>query len=109
MTENNKMKSNIDSDKSVCFGSIYGNTGNCHDWSFEPVGFAKLQAGGKTVISSPFMGLYRINNLPAGTYKIKGSKKGYDAFFYSVTLTEDQPDKQVFVHLEPNDISLNLY
>jgi len=108
MMDKNKIKSCTDADDSACLGSIYGNTGPSHDWSFEPVFFAKVDAGGKTVISSPIMGQYRLNNLPLGTYTIKGSKKGYDAFTDTVTLTEYHPDKQVFVYLEPNDINMPL-
>ena len=53
------------------------------------------------------MGLYRIRNLPLGTYTITGSKKGYDTFTDTVRLTEQHPDKQVFVDMEPNDESVN--
>jgi len=94
-------------EETKCLGSIYGNAGTSYGWGFNPVFFAKITAGYRTTYSSPIMGLYRINNLPLGTYTITGSKKGYDTFTDTVTLTEDRPDKQVFIHLEPNDESVN--
>lgn len=91
----------------TCLGSIWGNTGTRDTWGFSPVFFVKVGAGGKTTYSSPIMGLYRIRNLPLGTYTITGSKRGYDTFTDTVRLTEQHPDKQVFVHMEPNDESVN--
>lgn len=108
MTEKNKIKSRTTIGESECLGSIYGNTGTSHDWVFSSVFFARVEAGGKTTISSPIMGYYKINNLPFCTYKITGSKKGYDTFTDTVTLTENRPNKQVFIHLEPNDIKLDI-
>lgn len=37
MTEKNKIKSNKTIEETTCLGSIYGNTGTSHDWSFVPV------------------------------------------------------------------------
>ena len=97
---------NTKSEEQECLGSIYGYTGIGYIWGFSPVRFAKVQAGGKTTISGPIMGEYRIRGLPLGTYTVTGTKKGYDTFTDTVTLTEKHPDKQVFVHLEPNDKSV---
>ena len=91
----------------ICLGSIWGNTGTRDTWGFSPVFFAKVEVGGKTTYSSPIMGLYRIRNLPLGTYTITGSKRGYDTFTDTVRLTEQHPDKQVFVDMEPNDEIVN--
>jgi len=88
-------------------GSIYGNTGTCLGWGFTPVPFAKVEAGGKTTISLPIMGRFRINNLPFGTYTITGSKIGYDTFNDIIILTQNNPDKQVFIDLQPNDKGIN--
>jgi len=93
--------------ETTCLGSIYGSAGTSYGWGFSPVFFAKITAGGRATYSSPIMGSYKISNLPLGTYTITGSKKGYDTFTDTITLTEDRPDKQVFVHLEPNDESVN--
>ena len=94
-------------EKPACLGSIYGNAGTSHGWGFSPVFFTKISAGGRTTISLPFNGQYRINNLFLGTYTITGRKIGYDTFTDTVTLTKDRPDKQVFIHMEPNDKSVN--
>jgi len=97
---------NTNYEEPACLGSIYGNTGIGYIWGFSPVRFVKVSAGGKTTISSPFMGEYRIRGLPLGTYTITGVKKGYETFTDTVTLTENYPDKQVFVDMEPNDESV---
>lgn len=90
-------------EESACLGSVYGHTGVGYIWGFSPVRFAKVQAGIKTTISGSIMGEYKIRGLPLGKYTVTGTKKGYDTFTDTVTLTERYPDKQVFVHLEPND------
>jgi len=90
----------------TCLGSIYGHTGISDTWGFSPIRIAKVETGGKTIISGPIMGEYRIRGLPLGKYIVTGSKKGYDTFTDTATLTERYPDKQVFIHLEPNDESV---
>ena len=88
-------------------GTIWGYTGDHFDtWGSSPVPFASVD-GGKTTYSSPIIGMYRTKNLPLGTYTIIGSKKGYTTFTDNVTLTVKRPDKQVFIHMEPNDESVN--
>ncbi|MCK4995481.1 MAG: carboxypeptidase regulatory-like domain-containing protein [Thermoplasmatales archaeon] len=107
MMDKDKVRSRITSEEQTkVLGSIYGYTGVGYIWGFSPVRFAKVQAGGKTIISGPIMGEYRIRGLPIGTYTVIGTKKGYDIFTDTVTLTERYPDKQVFVDLEPNDKSV---
>ena len=93
--------------ETTCLGSIYGSAGTSYGWGFSPVFFAKITARCRATYSSPIMGSYKISNLPLGTYTITGSKKGYDTFTDTITLTEDRPDKQVFIHMEPNDESVN--
>ena len=102
-----KTTRNTKIEEPACLGSIYGNTGEWYIWGFSPVGLVKVEAGGKTTISSPIMGFYKIRNLPLGTYTVTGTKKGHDTFTETVKLTEGHPDKQVFVHMEPNDESVN--
>ena len=89
-----------------CLGSIWGNTGIGYIWGFSPVRFVKVEAGGKSTISGPFMGEYRIRNLPLGTYTVTGTKKGYETFTDTVTLSEKHHDKQVFVNLQPIDVDV---
>ena len=84
-------------------GSIYGHTGISYIWGFSPVRFAKVEAGDKTTISGPFMGEYKIRGLPLGNYTVTGSKKGYITYTTTVTLTEDRPDKQAFIDLQPTE------
>lgn len=91
-------------DEPTDLGSIWGNTGTSSGtWGFSPVGLVKVEAGGKITTSSPIMGFHKIRNLPLGTYTVTGIKKGYDTFTETVKLTERHPDKQVFIHMEPND------
>jgi len=105
------LKDNIQSkstyEEPECLGSIWGNTGELYIWGFSPVRFVKVEAGGKTTISGPFMGEYRIRNLPLGTYTVTGTKKGYETRTETVKLTEGHPDQQCFIHMEPNDESVN--
>ena len=101
------VKSYTPAEKPASLGSIYGNAGELYIWGFSPVRFAKITAGRKTTISGPLMGEYKIRGLPLGAYTITGSKKGYDTFTDTVTLTENNPDKQVFIDLRPNDKSVN--
>jgi len=99
---------NTESEEPARLGSIWGNTGEKFDtWGFSPVGLVKVEAGGKTTYSSPILGCYKIRNLPVGTYTVTGTKRGYDTFTDTVKLTEERPDKQVFIHMEPNDESVN--
>jgi len=102
-----KSKITENTNEPACLGSIWGNTGISDTWGFITVGLVKVKAGIKTTYSSPIMGSYKIRNLPLGTYTVTGTKKGYDTFTKTVKLTEGYPDKQVFVHMEPNDESLN--
>jgi hypothetical protein len=105
--KDDRSKVNTINDESTCLGSIYGNAGTSYGWGFSPVGLVKVEAGGKSTISSPIMGFYKIRNLPLGTYTITGTKRGYDTFTDTVKLTERYSDKQVFIHMEPNDKSVN--
>ena len=106
---NKTIKDNLNpSEEPVSFGSIYGNAGTLHIWGFSPVRFAIITAGGKTTMSGPFMGEYKITGLPLGTHTITGRKIGYNTFTCLVTLTENYPDKQVFIDLQPNDKSINV-
>lgn len=93
-------------EEQTCLGSIYGNTGESYIWGFSPVGLVKVEAGGKSTISSPIMGFYRIRNLPFGTYTVTGTKIGYDTRTETVKLSEEHPDQQCFIHMEPNDEDL---
>lgn len=93
----------LDEKQTKLLGSIYGHTGIGYIWGFSPVRFAKVQAGGKTTISGPIMGEYRIRGLPLGTYTVTGSKKGYETYTTTVTLTEQRPDKQAFINLQPTE------
>lgn len=95
-----------DEKQTKVLGSIYGHTGTGYIWGFSPVRFAKVQAGGKTTISGPIMGEYKIRGLPLGTYTVTGSKKGYETYTTTVTLTEQRPDKQAFIDLQPTDESV---
>ncbi len=102
--ENSKTKS-LDT---TVFRNIWGNTGTSSDtWGFSPVGLVKVEAGEKSTTSSPIMGFFKIKNLPLGTCKITGTKKGHDTFTETVKPTEKHPDKQVFIHIEPNDENVN--
>jgi hypothetical protein len=101
-------KNYVNTERSVCLGSIYGHTGEGYIWGFSPVRFVKVQAGCRTTISGPLMGGYRIQGLPLGTYTVTGSKIGYETYTTTVTLTERYPDKQVFIDLTPNDESVNI-
>lgn len=108
---NNINKLNVNragnNEEPACLGSIYGHTGEGYIWGFSPVRFAKVQAGGRTTISGPIMGEYKIRGLPLGTYTVTGSKPGYITYITTVTLTERYPDKQVFIDLQPNEDSVN--
>lgn len=93
-------------EEQTCFGTIYGNTGTSLGWGFTPVFFAKVNVGCRTTYSSHILGYYKICGLPLGTYTITGSKRGYDTFTDTVTLTENDPREQIFINLEPNGDSL---
>lgn len=99
----NTIKKSESIEETTCLGSIYGNTGELYIWGFSPVRFAKVTAGGRTTISGPIMGEYKIRGLPLGTYTVTGSKKGYETYSTTVILTEQHPDKQVFIDLQPTE------
>ena len=106
--KDDRPKVRINTEKTVGLGSIWGYTGTSFGtWGFSPVYFVKVEAGGKSTISSPIMCMYKIRNLPLGTHTITGTKSGYETFTDTVKLTERYPDKQVFVHMEPIDKSVN--
>lgn len=105
--DNFRIINNLNKEDQAFLGSIYRNTGVLYIWDISPVRFTKITADGKITISDHIMGEYKKHGLLFGWNAVIVSKKGYNTFTTTVTLTKRYPDKQLFIDIKPNNINVD--
>jgi hypothetical protein len=110
MYPKDKSKTKSINEEPTCFGTILGHTHMKYCWAWCPVPFAKVDAGIKQTISLA-NGFYILTGLPLGrTYTVTASKRGYHDDTKEVTLTVEEPYKEIYLDLqEKEDYHRNNY
>jgi hypothetical protein len=97
------VKKTINEEDPGCFGTIYGHTHYAYTWTWNPVNFAKVDAGVKKTYST-INGFYILTGLPLDqTYTVTASKLGHYNKTHVITLTKDNPVVKQYFDLQPKD------
>lgn len=72
------------------FGSMQGKV---TDTSGQPVAGVKISLAGEGNVTTDKSGFYSLDGIDPGTYQVEATKKGYQKFSLTVTITQDIPQE----------------